>query len=91
MEKKKQLAAILEEIKHPADGSRRAQCVCTWKTTMCCDVWKEAYRKAAQQTMKERLKQKEQLEKKGKAAMEDALARVPAAAHGEARLAKQGR
>ena len=42
---------------------------------MCCELWKEAYKKAAQQTMKERLKQKE----KEKAAAEEIKAMMPAA------------
>ena len=53
---------------------------------MCCELWKEAYKKAAQQTMKERLKQKE----KEKAAAEEIKAMMPAAV-GEVHLVKQGR
>ena len=94
MEKKRQLAAILEEIKHSGNrgDGKKFRCVCTWKTPMCCEVWKEAYKKAAEQTMKERLKLKEMgKEKKERAAAEIKAAMMPAAGVGEARLVKQGR
>ena len=53
---------------------------------MCCELWKEAYRKAAEHTMKERIKQKEkEKEDKERAAKEAKVV-------GEARfLAKKGR
>ena len=34
---------------------------------MCCELWKEGYRKAAEESMKERLKQKAELADKKKA------------------------
>lgn len=33
---------------------------------MCCEVWKEAYRKSAEHVMKERLKEKELQQQQGK-------------------------
>ena len=68
------------------NGDRRARCVCTWKTPMCCEMWKEAYKKAAQQTMKDRLKQKE----KEKAAAEKIKDMMPPAVR-DVHLVKKGR
>ncbi len=60
---------------------------------MCCEVWKEAYRKASQQMMKDRLKQKEMEKEKRERAAAEAKAMVPAGpgVAGEPRLVKQGR
>ena len=58
---------------------------------MCCEVWKEAYKKAAEQTMKERLKLKEMEKEKKERAAAEIKAMIPAAGVGEARLVKQGR
>ena len=57
IDKKQHLAAVLEEIKN-SDVKGKHKCVCTWKMPMCCEVWKDAYRKAAEHAMKERMKEK---------------------------------
>ena len=56
---------------------------------MCCELWKEAYRKAAEQTMKERLKLKEKEKKEKEKVAKELEAKVPAA--GEAHEVQQGR
>jgi hypothetical protein len=58
---------------------------------MCCEVWKEAYKKATQQMMKDRLKQKEMEKEKKERAAAGAKAMMPAGVVGEPRLVKQGR
>ena len=63
LDKKKHMAAMLEELKLSRQGKSR-KCICTWKSLMCCDIWKEAYRKSAEETMKQRLKEKAEKEKK---------------------------
>ena len=57
IDKKQHLAAVLEEIKK-SDVKGKRNCVCTWKMPMCCELWKEAYRKASEHAMKERMKAK---------------------------------
>ena len=64
------MASMLAEVKERPKllkGGEKRRCVCTWKTLMCCELWKEGYRKAAEESMKERLKQKAELADKKKA------------------------
>ena len=54
---------MLEEA-NAANAKGKRKCVCTWKTPMCCELWREAYRKSAEHHMKE--SKRRAVEAKGK-------------------------